>query len=187
MAGLSLSACGSLNLNLVNSMGSNLSNHISHSASWRVGPGSVGELVPGNPIPESVYEREGRSFEQLWSDRVVDLNEMDVYAKGFRDQSGDTVVNFPNLDVRVSIDPDEVVTGVWVGGSVRTAKGAGVGSAKSELENAHGSMQGNGLPAPYLCVLHTKALPGVMFYFRDDCQHLEDDSVVVKVQVVGAG
>ena len=185
LGGLSLSACSTIKMNLASPIHSKLTNHITQSASWLVGPGNVGELVPGERIPQSVYQREGRDFDQLWSNQVVHLNAMDVYAKGFKDQYGDTVVNFPNLDVRVSLDLDDIVTGVWVGNSVRTGKGIGVGSTKSSLVDAYGEVTTKRLPEGYQCVMSSAQLPGVLFYFRNDCLNIDDESTVVKVQVVG--
>ena len=120
---------------------------------WVLHGTGVAELVPGAPIPESVYAREGKSFDELWTNPMRGLDQMEVAVQGFRDQEGYPLVKLAKLDVVAQLAHNGILMGIWVGASVRTQQGTGKGSTRAELEAAHGPLSQYDLPEPYHCVL----------------------------------
>lgn len=152
---------------------------------WTLHGTGVGELIPGSPIPASVYEREGKSFDDLWTRPMRGLKQMDEYIQGLRDQEGYPLVNFSELDVVARLTHDHTLLGIWVGSTVLTDSGTGVGSTLAELEAAHGEVTQYSIPEPYHCAVGVSDLGHVAFLFRDHCSDLQPDTPCAAVYVGG--
>jgi hypothetical protein len=152
---------------------------------WTLHATGVGELIPGNPIPESVYTREGESFDELWTRPMRGLKQMDEYIQGLRDQEGYPLVNFSKLDVVARLTHSDTLLGIWVGASVRSDAGTGVGSTLAELEAAHGELTQYSIPEPYHCAVGVSGLDHVAFLFSDHCSDLQPDTPCAAVYVGG--
>jgi len=152
---------------------------------WTLHATGVGALIPGAPIPESVFAREGKSFDQLWTQPMTGLDQMEVAIQGFRDQEGYPLVKFAKLDVVARLTQNRTLLGVWVGASVRTKQGTGAGSTRAELQAAHGALKQSDLPEPYHCVVETSALKHVSFLFKEHCRDVQADTPCAAVYVGG--
>ncbi len=152
---------------------------------WILHATGVGELIPGAPIPESVYAREGKSFDDLWTHPKRGLDQMEVAIQGFRDQEGYPLVKFSKLDVVARLTQNRTLLGIWVGPSVRTKQGTGEGSTRAELEAAHGALSQNNIPEPYHCVVGTSDLKHVAFLFKAHCKDVQADTPCAAVYVGG--
>jgi hypothetical protein len=152
---------------------------------WILHGTGVGELIPGAPISESVYAREGKSFDQLWTHPKRGLDQMEVAIQGFRDQEGYPLVKFAKLDVVARLTQNRTLLGIWVGPSVRTKQGTGEGSTRAELEAAHGALTQNNIPEPYHCVVGTSDLNHVAFLFKAHCKDVQADTPCAAVYVGG--
>lgn len=155
------------------------------SPPWTLHATGVGELVPGALIPDSVYDREGKNFEELWAQPIRDLDEEDEYGQGLRDQEGYPTIRFEELDVVAKLTHSFILLGIWVGPSVRTDQGTGLGSTLSELEAAHGPVSQQNIPEPYHCVARVSELKHVHFLFEDHCDRLQPDTPSAAVYVGG--
>lgn len=158
--------------------------HASQSPA-KLHPLGVGELVPGAPIPESVYSGEGSSFDALWTQPIQDLSQMEEFVQGFRDQAGYPLVRLSKMDVVARLTHDLTVLGIWVGEAVRTKQGTGLGSTLSELQAAHGPLSQHNIPEPYHCAVKTSALKHVSFLFKNPCSKLQPDTPCAAVYVGG--
>ena len=81
----------------------NSETEVNPQEAWVLHGTGVAELVPGAPIPESVYAREGKSFDELWTNPMRGLDQMEVAVQGFRDQEGYPLVKLAKLDVVPSL------------------------------------------------------------------------------------
>ena len=152
---------------------------------WVLHGTGVAELVPGAPIPESVYVREGKSFDELWTNPMRGLDQMEVAVQGFRDQEGYPLVKLAELDVVAQLAHNRILMGIWVGASVRTQQGTGKGSTRAELEAAHGPLSQYDMPEPYHCVLGGSELKHVTFLFREHCSEVQASTPCAAVYVGG--
>ena len=152
---------------------------------WVLHGTGVADLVPGAPIPESVYAREGKSFDELWTNPMRGLDQMEVAVQGFRDQEGYPLVKLAKLDVVAQLAHNGILMGIWVGASVRTQQGTGKGSTRAELEAAHGPLSQYDLPEPYHCVLGGSELEHVTFLFREHCSEVQASTPCAAVYVGG--
>ena len=152
---------------------------------WTLHGTGVGELIPGAPIPESVYVREGKTFAELWTDPIHGLDQMEEAIQGFRDQEGCPLVAFSKLDVVARLTHNRTLLGIWVGPTVRTEQGTGEGSTRAELEAAHGALTQNNIPEPYHCVVGTSDLKHVAFLFKAHCKDVQDNTPCAAVYVGG--
>ena len=154
-------------------------------APWNLHATGVGELIPGSVIPASVYAREGKDFNELWTEPMRGLKQMEEYVQGFRDQEGYPTVQFSELDVVARLTHDHTLLGIWVGPTVRTEQGTGVGSTLAELEAAHGIIHQQNIPEPYHCAVAVYELQHVSFLFQDHCNQLQPDTPSTAVYVGG--
>ena len=113
------------------------------------------------------------------------LSQMKEYTKGLRDQEGYPLVTFSELDVVARLTHDHTLLGVWVGSTVRTEQGIGVGSTLSELEAAHGELTQYDIPEPYHCAVGVSDLDHVAFFFKDHCSDLQPHTPCAAVYVGG--
>lgn len=132
---------------------------------------AVGPIVAGQPIPASVFRAEGKSYDAL------------VTQGGQQDQDGFTRVTFSKLGLVVQLRADRTVRTLLPSARLRTAEGVGEGSTLGRLSAAHGPLQKNNIPPPWLCSVGSSALPGVFFQFRAPCAALTDTSKVGRVMV----
>lgn len=134
---------------------------------WLIHSEGVGDIQTGKAIPASVLTLLGTSYEALYFDPLEGKDELQQMEEGHRDQDGFRTIRLQELDVTTRMTLADRVLDISPGASVRTAKGAGVGSTLAELVTAHGDYRMRTIPEPHRCAVRLSGLSGVTFQFRD--------------------
>jgi len=139
-----------------------------NASGWYIHAQGVGELSPGQVIPESALKIEGKSRAEFFDDGLAEaVNEGEGMQRGFVDQEGFRIMRFPKLDLKGRVTLKHRIYDLFPGDTLRTIEGTGDGSTLRELQAAHGEVSMAILPEPYECGVSVPKYPNVTFLFRN--------------------
>lgn len=138
-----------------------------NASGWKIHARGVGDLIPGNPIPDSALHIEGKSRVEIFDDGFGKVSEEEAMRRGYIDQTGFRIIRFQKLGLRARVTLKNRLFALYPGRSLRTAEGTGVGSTLKELQEAHGKVNMTIFPEPYECAISIPGYNALTFLFRD--------------------
>ena len=154
-------------------------------ATWVIHTKGVGDIVVGEPVPESVLGLEGKTYQALYFDPMKGKDQDELFFSGVFDQDGFRTIRLSRLPLSLRMTLKDRILDLDPGPELRTAKGTGVGSTLSELIYAHGdSYFLTAIPEPHECAVTFSEQRGMAFQF-EDCKAACADGPVVNVYLHG--
>ncbi len=152
---------------------------------WMIHDRGIGDIIVGEPVPESVLALEGKTYKALYFDPMKGKDQDALMFSGVFDQDGFRTIRLSRLDLTIRMTLKDRVLDLDPGSEIRTAKGTGVGSTLSELIGAHGDAYFlTPIPEPYECAATFTGLKGMAYQF-EDCDAACANGPVVNVYVHG--
>ena len=116
---------------------------------WMIHDRGVGDIIVGEPVPESVLALEGKTYKALYFDPMKGKDQDALMFSGVFDPDGFRTIRLSYLDLTLRMTLKDRILDLKPGAKIRTAQGTGLGSTLGELVYAHGDYSLTPIPEPY--------------------------------------